>query len=224
MHEAVHKHPAILKEFAAWNAMPFMTSLIPQYELTGKGAPPASPADLRNVRVRAQGELGRAFAKLGATPTTIPAPEVYTAIDRGLVSAVSMPFYAIKAYRLEEVAKWMTTNLAVGTTGVPLVLNLEAWQGLPPQYKALLEEARGKAYGAQRKAIEEEQVAAYEFLKPKLAPVQFSPEALAQFREAGGRPVWDEWVKAKEEKGLPAREVLDLVLRAATQASGKASK
>lgn len=224
VHEALHKHPPILKEFAAWNAIPFMTSLIPQYELVGKGVPPAAPRDLRNVRVRAQGELGRAFGKLGAAPTTIPAPEVYTALDRGLVSAVSMPFYAIKAYRLEEVAKWMTTNLAVGTTGVPLVLNLEAWHSLPPQYKALLEEARSKAYPVQRAAIEAEQVAAYEFLKPKLNPIEFSSDALRQFREAGGRPVWDEWVKSREERGLPAREVLDLVLETASQVPGKASR
>jgi len=218
VHEAVHEHPAILEEFAAWNAKPFMSSLIPQYELTGKGEAPSEPGDLTGLRVRAQGELGNAIEKLGATATTIPAPEVYVALDRGLVSAVAQPFYAIQSYKLGEVADWMTTNLSLGTTGVPLVFSLDAWDELPSQYQQLLEEAREIAYERQKEALGQTQQKAHDALVQELEPIQFSEDKLAAFREAGGKPVWEEWVSAKEEEGLAGREVLDLVLKTAEQA------
>lgn len=103
VHDRLHEHPAILAEFERWNAVPFMSSLIPQYELVGVGTPPQSPDDMEGWRVRAQGEMGRAIEQLGASPATMPATEVYVALERGLVEAVAQPYYAIKSYRLEEI-------------------------------------------------------------------------------------------------------------------------
>jgi TRAP-type C4-dicarboxylate transport system substrate-binding protein len=219
VHDAVNNDPAILKEFSAWNAIPFMSSLIPQYELTGKGKPPAAPSDLKGMRIRAQGELGHALETLGATPTTIPAPEVYVALDRGLVGAVAQPFYAIKAYRLGEIADWMTTNLSLGTTGVPFVINKKAWDALPEQYRQLLRDAREKAYAAQKAALEAEQQAAFHQLESQTKPIAFSDDALERFRKAGGQPVWEEWVAKQEKAGLPGKRILDLVLETAAKAA-----
>jgi len=219
VHEAVDSHPAVIKEFAAWNAIPFMSSLIPQYELTGKGKVPEKPSDLAGMRIRAQGELGHALEKLGATPTTIPAPEVYVALDRGLVGAVAQPFYAIKSYRLGEISDWMTTNLSLGTTGVPFVINKKAWEALPEQYQQLLRDAREKAYAAQKAALGAEQRAALDQLRTQIKPIEFSDDALERFREAGGKPVWAEWAARQDTAGLPGQEILDLVLQTAAKAT-----
>ena len=39
------------------------------------------------------------------------------------------------------------------------------------------------------------------------------------FRKAAAQPVWDQWIKEANAVGLPAQELLDLVLKTAKEAS-----
>lgn len=43
--DAVHAHPATIREFTQWNAMLYMSSYLPQYELMGKDDPPSRLED-----------------------------------------------------------------------------------------------------------------------------------------------------------------------------------
>jgi len=83
VHDAYHAHPYIQKELARWNAVPYSSNLLPQYEFIGKGKAPKSLADFKGMRVRAIGGIGDAMKNLGAVPTSVPATEVYTSIERG---------------------------------------------------------------------------------------------------------------------------------------------
>ncbi|HEX5477287.1 MAG TPA: TRAP transporter substrate-binding protein DctP, partial [Burkholderiales bacterium] len=91
VHEAYHQDPTIKKEFARWNAIPYSSNLLPQYEFIGKNNAPRTLDDFKGMRVRAIGGIGEAMRNLGAIPTSMPATEVYTALDRGTVDAVSFP-------------------------------------------------------------------------------------------------------------------------------------
>ena len=82
VHDAVYAHPASNKALAKWNAHIYMSNMLPQYEYMGKGKPPSSVADFKGMRLRALGGMGRAAKLLGATPSTVPAGEVYTALQR----------------------------------------------------------------------------------------------------------------------------------------------
>jgi len=127
VHDAVHKHPAILAEFAGWNAMPFISGLLPQYEFIGRGKPPKTIADFDGMRVRAIGGIGGAMKALGAVPTSVDATEVYTSMERGTVDAASFPStYAHGSYKTYEIGKWFTTNLSPGTQACPLIFNIDS--------------------------------------------------------------------------------------------------
>ena len=148
--DAVYAHPAVKKELARWNAMTYASSYLPQYELLGKGKPPVAPADWKGMTVRAGGGLGRAMKKLGATPTTSTAIEVYTGIQQGTMQAVSFLFtYAHVAYKIHEVAEWYTANLAPGTSDCPLTFAISAYKKLPAQYKKLLDDVKEEVITAQ---------------------------------------------------------------------------
>src|SRR5688572_22976737 len=87
VHDAYHAHPYIQKEMARWNAMFYSANILPQYEFIGKGEPPRTLADFKGMRVRAIGGIGAAMKNLGAVPTSVPATEVYTALERGTVDS-----------------------------------------------------------------------------------------------------------------------------------------
>jgi TRAP-type mannitol/chloroaromatic compound transport system substrate-binding protein len=111
-HHAFQSHPLRKNELARWNAMPLMSTVLPQYEFMGVGNPPTKLEDWKGMRVRALGGIGEAMRKLGSVPTTVPAPEVYTSLERGVVQAASFPYaYTFASYRLHEIGTWFTEGL-----------------------------------------------------------------------------------------------------------------
>jgi TRAP-type C4-dicarboxylate transport system substrate-binding protein len=224
VHEAVFKHPVVAAEFKRWNAMLYMSVLQPQSELMGTGNPPTKMEDYKGMRIRALGGTGDALRNIGAVPTSVPAPEVYNSLERGVFTAASLPFtYAYSAYKLHEVSKWYTTNLAPGANSCPAIINLEAYNALPPQYKDLMTAAKTKGYEAliaAYKAADEKNFA--EWQKKGLVAITYPEAELKKFTEQGSKPVWNAWVKEVSAKGIPGKEILDLVLAEAEKA--KAAK
>lgn len=220
--EAVYQHPYIQKEMQRWNAVLIMGALLPQYEFMGVGDPPKKLEDWKGKRVRALGGMGEAMRALGATPTTVTASEVYTSLDRGTVDAASFPFtYAHAAFKLDEISKWFTENLSPGAANCALVFSQTAWNNLPPQYRQLVQDAKPAAYEALKKAYKVADEKNLPQFRKKLTPITYSDAELDRFRAIGGKPVWDKWVKDASAKGVPAQELLNLLLATAKKASGK---
>ncbi len=222
VHDAVHAHPHIIQEFARWNAITYSANLLPQYELIGKGPPPKSLADYKGMRVRALGGLGDAMKNLGAVPTSVPPTEVYTAMERGTIDAVSFPTtYAHLSYKSYEIGNWYTTNLAPGTVACPTLINRNAWAQLPPQYQKLMMELRPKVKDALISAYQQNDEKNIPLFKRKLTFVTYSPADLAEFRRVGAQPVWDKWVAEMTARGIPAKDLLQLVFDASAAAQKK---
>lgn len=218
---AVYNHPATQKELAQWNAKLLMSAALPQYEFMGKGDAPHTLADFDGMRVRALGGIGKAMEKIGAVPTTVTAPETYRAIESGTVDAAAFAFYSHFSYQIHEVSTWRTMNLAPGSVNCPTVVNIDAYDALPEAYKTLLGEAVDAGYAA----LDTAYGAAVEKYTPVademgIERVTYSEEELAAFRAKAAKPVWDAWVAEQSAAGLPAQELLDLVLKTATEAAG----
>jgi TRAP-type mannitol/chloroaromatic compound transport system substrate-binding protein len=219
--EAMMKHPAFVADLARWNAVGYFSGLLPQYEFMGKGAPPATLADWKGRRVRAGGGIGDAMRRLGAVLSTVPATEVYTAIERNTVDAVSFPHtYAHAAYQIHTVADWYTANMSPGTTECATVIGKDALAKLPPQYKKLLDEAKEPAYAALIKAYVDIDKVNLALFKSKLKEVVYSDAQLKEFQEKVGRPVWDKWV-ADNKARFDAQNVLDSLLAEIAKAEAK---
>lgn len=219
VHDAYHAHPYIQQELGRWNAMPYSSNLLPQYEFIGKGKAPKTLADFKGMRVRAIGGIGDAMKNIGAVPTSVPATEVYTSIERGTVEAASFPStYAHAAYKIHEVGSWFTTNLSPGTQACPTLINRNAWAQIPAQYQKLFEEARPKVKQALVSAYGAADTKNLPLFKRRLEFITYSPAELARFHQVGAKPVWDAWVAEMSAKGIPARELLDLIFTSATRA------
>jgi len=216
-HQAVYNHPAAKKALEAWNAVLYMPNPLPQYEYMGKGKPPANVADFAGMRLRALGGMGDAAKAIGAVPTTVPASETYTALQRGTVDAIGFPYtYTFAAYKLDEVSDWYTTNMSLGTVTCPTVFNADAYEVLPDQYKQLLQDLIPGSLDVQLAAYEEKDKVNVKkwAANPKLKAIKIAENEMAEFRRIGGEPIWKAWVAENEGK-VPAQELLDLVLSAA---------
>ena len=219
--DAMLKHPLLVADMAQWNAMPYFFTILPQYEFMGKGKPPKTLDDWKGLRVRAPGAVGEAFVKLGASLSTVPAVELYTALERGTVDAASFPFtYAHAAYQLNTISNWYTSNLAPGTAGCSAVVNKEAFAKLPPQYQQLLMEARPEATKAMIAAYREADKINLPAFKQKLTEIKYSDDDIKKFRELAAKPVWEKWVTDNKAK-FDAQGLLDALLKELEMANAK---
>jgi TRAP-type C4-dicarboxylate transport system substrate-binding protein len=219
VYEAVYRHPIVGKELATkWGVHVLSSSQLPQYEFMGKGKPPKTITDWNGMTVRALGGLADAMRALGANNSTMTATEVYQAIDRGAVQAVSFPFsYAHAAYKIDEVADWYTINLSPGSNDCPNIVSTAAYEKLPPQYKKLMEEAKDLAYESLRTAYKKKDDVLVPKWRKAKTEVKYTDAELAKFREVAGQPVYDKWIAANKDK-FDAKSLLDFVMETAKKA------
>ena len=136
---AVYAHPAATEEMAQWNAKLLMTSPMPQYNLVGTGEPRDTLEDFNGMRVRATGGLGQAFKSVGAVPTSVTATEAYQAMESGVVDTVAFAQHAHLSFGTINQADWWTANLNPGTVNCPVVVNIDAYEGLSADHRAALD-------------------------------------------------------------------------------------
>lgn len=215
VHEAVYGTDQVKEEFAKWGAMIYMSNLIPQYEFMGKGTAPEKVDDFNGMRIRALGGLGAALEKVGASPTPVPASEIYTALDRGTIDATGFSHASMLSFRFNEVSDWYTVDMNPGTLNCPTVINTAAFEALPEQYQQLLMDAKEIGYDALKESNRTGTQEALETFEKELTKVKFSDEEMAKFREKGANPVWQEWIEANAAEGVPAQELFDLVMETA---------
>jgi len=217
---AMLKHPALVADMARWNAVPYMSALLPQSEFLGKGEPPTTFEGWKGKRVRAGGGLGDAMVILGAIRSTVPAGEVYAAMERSTIDAASFPFTSAHAtYKLHEVSTWFTSNMSPGTSECAAIFNREALKALPPQYQKLLDDVLPEAYKTQIEAYKAIDAANIAMFKVKLKEIVYTAAERARFEKVAGQPVWDKWVKDNQGK-FDARGVLDAIRSEIKKASG----
>jgi TRAP-type C4-dicarboxylate transport system substrate-binding protein len=218
VYDTLWERKELKDSLARWNASRFIQNLLPMYEYMGRGEPPKGIEDFKGKRLRALGGMGDAAKAIGAVPTTVPAPETYTALQRGTVDAIGFPFsYTFAAYKLDEISTWYTSNLSAGNVNCIMAMRNDAYDELPKQYKTILEEVKDGSYQAMidAYAAKDKVNLAKWRADPKITEVVFSEEDLAKFREAGGKPVWDKWVEENKDDVPNAQELIDLVLKTA---------
>ncbi|MDO6800134.1 C4-dicarboxylate ABC transporter substrate-binding protein [Shimia thalassica] len=212
------EHPALIADMERWNALPYVSGLLPQYEILGKGKAPNDLSDWAGMRVRAGGGLGSALEKLGAVKQTLPAGETSTAFQRGALDAAAFPFtYAHVSFKISDEADWYTTNLTPGTSECGWLFNKTAYEALPPQYQEFLMSQRETIMETTQAAYAEQDKKNLPVFQETMAQVTYSDEQLAEFREVAGKPVWDEWIAANSDK-FDAQGLFDAVWSYAEEA------
>ncbi len=218
---AVYNHPATQKDLARWNARLLMPSPMPQYNLAGTGKPPMKLDDFKGMRIRATGGIGEAFKMVGAVPTSVTATEAYNALESGVVDAVAFAPHAHLAFRTIDIAKWWTENLNPGTVNCPVVVNIDAYNELPDEFRKALDEAVAPAL--QHYIDNYNQLLAKwdGILKEKnIQVVRIPDEEIARFRAIAADPIREKWIRDMSAQGIPAQELYDLVIETLKKVRG----
>lgn len=99
--------------------------------------------DLKGVKLRApEGMVFEIFAKAGAAPVALPASEIFTALDKGVVDAADNTVFATnQAQGLHEFAHY---PMYPGFHSLPLIdvsMNKDLWDSLPEDIQAIMSDS-----------------------------------------------------------------------------------
>jgi TRAP-type mannitol/chloroaromatic compound transport system substrate-binding protein len=100
--------------------------------------PVTSVADIKGLKVRAVGVIGQMLAEAGAAVITVPGPEIYGALEKGIIdAAVYGPLASQFEMGFQEVTKYIVMPpLAIEAD--EMIINMDAWNALPDDLKKLL--------------------------------------------------------------------------------------
>jgi len=211
---AVYAHPAVQADLARWNAKLLMTSPMPQYNIVGTGEPRDSLADFKGMRVRATGGIGKAFAAVGAVPTSVTATEAYNAMESGVVDTVAFAPHAHLAFGTINQADWWTSNLNPGTVNCPVVVNIDAYNDLSDENRAALDSSVDEAIAHYVDNYKQLLNKWEDILVEKgVTKVEIPESELAKFREVAADPIREAWIKDMNARALPGQELYDLVMK-----------
>ncbi len=163
----------------------------------GKKATVKSAADLKNLKLRAGGGIHTELVKkLGAAPVGMPAPEVYTSLDKGVIDGAYCPQDFIISFGTAPVLGSLT-KIGIGGAMHVLVMNMDTYNNLPADLKAIIDEVSPKYTPVFGGIHDEWDIQALEELNKVNAPVYELPTSEMDKIASALAPMWAEWI-AKE--------------------------
>ncbi|EKF43811.1 TRAP dicarboxylate transporter subunit DctP [Nitratireductor indicus C115] len=99
--------------------------------------PIAEDGALKGRKIRASGTYHDLVNELGGSVVTLPASEIYSALERGVVDGAAWPVFGAMDYKWYEVAGYMTRP-TFGITNLSLFMNLDTWNGLSAEQQTMV--------------------------------------------------------------------------------------
>ena len=181
------------------------------FHMTGK--PVKTLADLRGMKLRAPTRMTNKFiAMLGATPVSMPVPQVGDALSKGVIDGAVVPYEVVPAVKLQELAKFHSetdpAEPALYTSTFVFAMNKAKYDALPADLKKVIDNNSGMALsGAIGKAFLQADAEGKK-LTAKNATNVIPASELVQWKALGNRLAAD-WVNEMNAKGLPGQKLLD---------------
>ncbi|TWG55110.1 TRAP transporter substrate-binding protein [Aminobacter sp. J44] len=192
-----------VKLLALWNNQPGV--------LFTASKPIRKLEDLKGLKIRVPSRnAGLVLEAWGGSPVSMPATEIYNAMQTGVIDGAMIDMSALTAFRLAEVTKYVTVGMDTATSQFFLVMNRDSFNELTEdQQKAVLEAGKDAARNGHAAWVEVSDKAQEEFVGMEGKElISLSDEEVAKFN-AASEPVIEKVIAEVEATGVPARAYVE---------------
>jgi TRAP-type C4-dicarboxylate transport system substrate-binding protein len=178
--------------------------------------PIARVEDLKGKKVRATGYLLDAFTQVGAQSVAITQPEVYEALQRGVLDASSSTTLDVAVdHSFQEVAPYFV-DPGTGVYGlVATAMNLDVWNSLTDAERQTIQDYSDEWMAKAVKIVMDKEAASCDVFLKSGGDLHALPEdEVKRWAQDAGPAITNKWVSDTEALGAPAREFLDAYLAA----------
>ncbi len=180
--------------------------------------------DLKGMKLATGSDIGLESLKaLGATETYIPAPDMYTALERGLIDGLATNWEKSVAFKECEVTRYRTDGIKFWCNAMIIYMNWDSWNKLPKDVQDAITSVSGLAISREygRQMDENDQkfrgiVSEMDSGAGKDAFIDISPAERERWKEAT-RSVWDSYVDDANAEGIPGQEIVDYLVQKAEE-------
>ncbi|MCA0871507.1 TRAP transporter substrate-binding protein [Seohaeicola saemankumensis] len=179
--------------------------------LYSRDKPVRSLADVKGMKIRVPSRnAGLVVESWGAVPISMPVPEIYNAMQTGVIDGVLIDSTATYAFRLAEVSDYVITGMHASISPLVLYMNRDTYRGLSDDQRAAFDRI-GREIATIANQVQLAGTARGEQMFKEMDGkewIELTPEQAAEFNTAAASVV--EQVAAEAEaKGLPARAYID---------------
>ena len=175
---------------------------------TVKG-PVRTPADLKGVKIRVMENpaLIESMRALGANPTPLPFPELYTSMKQGVVEGATIDYTALWTTKVYEAVKYVTEpGFHFLAEPRPVLISAKFFASQPAEVQQWIAQAAAEASVYERSLFKDRQSKAIEDLRAK--GIQFAKMDEGAFLTTM-KPVWQ-----KIAATYKAEDLLDAIVKA----------
>lgn len=168
--------------------------------------------DLKAAKIRAHGGAAEILKQLDIDVYGIPWGELPAAAERRVVTAaiIGAPADAYAFGFGEIFSYWDDVDWFFFP--LPVSINLDTWNALPDDVKAVIEEVRDETVAQARNLLEEAEIEAVAELNKITEIVKLDEAEQVKMQDARDAS-WQSWVDAREADGLAGQAVLDDFLK-----------
>jgi TRAP-type C4-dicarboxylate transport system substrate-binding protein len=165
--------------------------------------------DFKGLKIRAVGDQATLFKRLGAIPVACTAPEIYTALERGLFDAVPGPGeYWFSNWGLFDALKggYYVKGIDINISGFEVLINKKSYNALPDDIKDIIQALKWQMPVALHDHQVSPAIVKYFHAKFKKAGIKMSmfPKGERDKMVSGyAQGIWDTWQKRNEKAGGP---------------------
>ncbi len=164
--------------------------------------------DLKGMKIRCSPTLIAFLKKVGANPVVIPPPEVYTALERGVVDGFTWPAGLIRDWGWEKVTKCVVQPGFYNGANV-IVINKKKWDEIPDYLQKLLIEAEDEAARvAKQRALDQVKNEKAALEKMGVKYVELPPAEAKKLIDAAYSSLWDSIIEKSPVNGPKLKEMV----------------
>lgn len=121
-------------------------------DINSKKGPITKPSQMKGIKIRVMNSpvYMDTFKQLGASPVGIPFPELYNALQQGVIDAQENPLLTSVLIKATEVAKYVTDTDHI-LTECAIIVGADFWKTLSDKQQKIFREAAVVAVKANRK-------------------------------------------------------------------------
>jgi len=162
------------------------------------------------MKIRSPGGLQTYMIEtLGAEPVFMPLGDVYLSMETGVINGIVTCPMLYKGYKLQELGKH-AVKATFGCVSEGVVMNLNAWDKMPADLQAIVEEVTRNPFEL-TSGLTEEVIQGDVIESLKAEGVEFyelPADEAERWYSLFSEKVVREWVSNMEKKGLPGKETL----------------
>jgi TRAP-type C4-dicarboxylate transport system substrate-binding protein len=108
--------------------------------------PVRSPEDMKGLKIRVPSRnTGLLVEAWGGSPVSMPVSEIYNALQTGVIDGAMIDGTGINAFKLGEVANYITTGMDTTISPFFILMNRDAYEALSPAQQAAIDAAGKEA-------------------------------------------------------------------------------